>query len=218
MRKRILSVLFGLTLFLATVAVAFAEEYVVTITVDGKPVALSIVVDGDSLEVDSESPGVEVASIVAAATATTSIQPPESTATANRDANLRGGPGTNHPVVGGVKKGQALTVIGSNPAGDWLQLSDNKWIAAFLVSGGPTPTATLPTTQPTATPTIVSPTATPIPTPTTGPRCDPSYPGICIPLNSPDLDCGEISDRRFQVLPPDPHNFDGDNDGIGCES
>ena len=24
--------------------------------------------------------------------------------------------------------------------------------------------------------------------------------------------------KRFRVLPPDPHRFDGDHDGIGCES
>lgn len=47
--------------------------------------------------------------------------------------------------------------------------------------------------------------------------CDPSYPTICIPANSPDLDCPEISERRFEVRPPDPHRFDGDHDGIGCE-
>ncbi len=36
----------------------------------------------------------------------------------------------------------------------------------------------------------------------------------------PDLDCGEITHRRFTVLPPDPHGFDGDGDGdgVGCES
>ena len=48
--------------------------------------------------------------------------------------------------------------------------------------------------------------------------CDPSYPGVCIAASPPDLDCGNISFRRFTVLPPDPHRFDGDFDGIGCES
>jgi micrococcal nuclease len=50
--------------------------------------------------------------------------------------------------------------------------------------------------------------------------CDPSYPGVCIPPVgvSGDLDCGDIGDRRFTVVPPDPHNFDGDFDGVGCES
>lgn len=49
--------------------------------------------------------------------------------------------------------------------------------------------------------------------------CDPAYPGVCIPPAPPDLDCGDIPYRRFRVLAPDPHNFDGrDHDGIGCES
>ncbi len=49
-------------------------------------------------------------------------------------------------------------------------------------------------------------------------NCDPSYPDVCIPPWPPDLDCGEISYRNFYVLPDDPHGFDGDKDGIGCES
>ncbi|WP_013335005.1 thermonuclease family protein [Gloeothece verrucosa] len=48
-------------------------------------------------------------------------------------------------------------------------------------------------------------------------KCDPSYPDICIPPPPPALDCGQISQRRFRVLAPDPHGFDGDKDGIGCE-
>lgn len=51
-----------------------------------------------------------------------------------------------------------------------------------------------------------------------GSDCDPSYPTVCIPPYPPDLNCGDIPHRRFKVLPPDPHGFDGDNDGIGCES
>jgi micrococcal nuclease len=50
-----------------------------------------------------------------------------------------------------------------------------------------------------------------------GENCDPSYPDVCIPPYPPDLDCGEIQFKRFRVLPPDPHGFDGDYDGIGCE-
>lgn len=48
--------------------------------------------------------------------------------------------------------------------------------------------------------------------------CDPAYPGVCIPPPPPDLDCGQISERRFKVLLPDPHRFDSDHDGIGCET
>ena len=50
-----------------------------------------------------------------------------------------------------------------------------------------------------------------------GQECEPSYPDVCIPPPPPDLDCGEIPYRGFTVLPPDPHRFDGDRDGIGCE-
>jgi len=48
-------------------------------------------------------------------------------------------------------------------------------------------------------------------------RCDPSYPTVCIPPPPPDLDCRDIPYRRFKVLPPDPHGFDRDGDGVGCE-
>ncbi len=48
--------------------------------------------------------------------------------------------------------------------------------------------------------------------------CDPSYPDVCIEPYPPDLDCGEIKYTNFRVLSPDPHGFDRDGDGIGCES
>lgn len=68
-----------------------------------------------------------------------------------------------------------------------------------------------------------SPTPTPTPTPTPEPapapsNCDPSYPTVCIPPPPPDLDCGDIPYRNFPVNPPDPHRFDGDKDGVGCET
>ncbi|MDP2667798.1 MAG: thermonuclease family protein, partial [Nitrosopumilaceae archaeon] len=53
--------------------------------------------------------------------------------------------------------------------------------------------------------------------PTKENQCDPSYPDVCIPPYPPDLNCGDISYRNFKVLQPDPHRFDGDKDGIGCE-
>jgi micrococcal nuclease len=48
--------------------------------------------------------------------------------------------------------------------------------------------------------------------------CDPSYPTVCIPPPPPDLDCRDIPHRSFTVLSPDPHRFDGDGDGVGCET
>jgi hypothetical protein len=34
----------------------------------------------------------------------------------------------------------------------------------------------------------------------------------------PDLNCDDIDDTNFEVVGSDPHGFDADNDGIGCES
>jgi hypothetical protein len=54
------------------------------------------------------------------------------------------------------------------------------------------------------------------------PRCAASYPDECITPPPPDLDCGDIRYRKFRVLwnvpDPDPHHFDGNHDGVGCES
>ncbi len=48
-------------------------------------------------------------------------------------------------------------------------------------------------------------------------NCSSAYPERCIPPPSPDLDCADITQRNFLVLPPDPHMFDPDKNGIGCE-
>jgi uncharacterized repeat protein (TIGR01451 family) len=54
--------------------------------------------------------------------------------------------------------------------------------------------------------------------------CEPSYPTVCIRLRSEvgDLNCADIPFRRFlvrhDVTPADPHGFDGNNDGVGCET
>ena len=90
------------------------------------------------------------------------------------------------------------------------------------VFGGVTVTSTAakvtsPTssTLPTAT---IRAQSTSVPTVAKSGNCDPSYPTVCIPPPPPDLNCKDIPYRRFKVLPPDPHKFDSDKDGIGCES
>ena len=45
----------------------------------------------------------------------------------------------------------------------------------------------------------------------------PSLPDDLRSTATPDLNCPDIRARRFRVLPPDPHGFDSDHDGIGCE-
>jgi Staphylococcal nuclease homologue len=50
--------------------------------------------------------------------------------------------------------------------------------------------------------------------------CDSSYPDFCVPPSPPDLDCSYVYDQGFRhitVLPPDPHDFDGNHDGVACE-
>ena len=49
-------------------------------------------------------------------------------------------------------------------------------------------------------------------------ECDPSYPGVCIPPPPPDFNCDDEGvPENFAVSGSDPHGFDADNDGIGCE-
>lgn len=54
------------------------------------------------------------------------------------------------------------------------------------------------------------------------PACAASYATVCIPPPPPDLDCADVPHQDFRVrhdVPePDPHRFDGDADGVGCES
>jgi hypothetical protein len=62
----------------------------------------------------------------------------------------------------------------------------------------------------------------PPPPPPSGGQCAASYPTVCIPPPPPDLDCADIPYRgfrvRWDVADPDPHRFDGNRDGVGCES
>lgn len=99
--------------------------------------------------------------------------------------------------------------------------SDGRSAGPTSVTGGnapppppPPPPAPAPPAPPPPAPPVPPP-ATPSPTPA---QCDPSYPGVCIPPAPPDLDCPQIGHRNFTVVGADPHGFDADNDGVGCES
>ena len=123
----------------------------------------------------------------------------------------------------GIKNTWDLTVT---PA-EWAALQT---MLAACAGGSPTglavapsvvtPTAA-PAVGPTAAPTVAStaaptPALTVTPAPTEAANCDPSYPTICIEPGVPDLNCGDIEERRFEVRQPDPHGFDRDKDGVGC--
>ena len=68
-----------------------------------------------------------------------------------------------------------------------------------------------------------APPATPAPVAPAAPggNCELSYPDFCLPIGTSDLDCGDVQWRRFTVLwdvaNPDPHRFDREGDGLGCE-
>jgi hypothetical protein len=50
--------------------------------------------------------------------------------------------------------------------------------------------------------------------------CDASYPDLCIPPGSADLNCDYVFGLGLSyitVYPPDPHGFDSNGDGVGCE-
>ena len=72
--------------------------------------------------------------------------PQPAAATANNNANLRGGPGTGYAVVGATQAGDVLAITARDNSGDWLQLASGDWIAAFLVDNAPA-NADLPVAQ-----------------------------------------------------------------------
>ena len=88
--------------------------------------------------------------------------------------------------------------------------SDHPTESDLVGTAPPTPPPAVPTTAPAAPLAPVAPAA----------GCDPSYPDVCIAPRAQvgDLDCGDVEPRRFRVLAPDPHGFDGNHDGVGCES
>ncbi len=117
-------------------------------------------------------------------------QPPQASATpapqpaavtANLNANLRGGPGTNYAVVGGLQEGERADVTGRTNDSSWWQISfqgGTAWIANSVVTANPeaynAPVVSAPPPPP-PTNTPVPPTATPVPatvTPATGLRVD----------------------------------------------
>lgn len=153
-------------------------------------------------------------------------------ATANRNSNLRGGPGTSYAVVGSVSSGQALQITGRNQAGDWYQLASGAWIAAFLVNNAPSslpvvaaPAAPVAPAEPTPVPvdtTTRSGTTTAVPTPqqSTAPQavCDCSGNIYNCPNFSTHSQAQACYAYCIAQGRGDIHRLDGDSDGVACES
>jgi hypothetical protein len=155
---------------------------------------------------------------------------------------------TNRPVGGATAAaGLVLLLAGAGTAAP-VEPAGTVATATTTTTASPTTTTptttTLPTPSPTtanAIPTTVAPLVTtqppaplppkPPPPPVPKPQppqtttigqapaaCDPSYPTVCIKPPPPSLNCGDIPYRRFVVRGDDPHGFDRDHDGIGCET
>lgn len=107
----------------------------------------------------------------------TAPAPPAQPPSVTVDANLRSGPGTTFPIIGGTITGQTITIVARNEEGSWFLLDNGGWVSANLVANPPALTSVplfteegaAPDTPPTATPTpLPSPTPAAIITTTAG--------------------------------------------------
>lgn len=122
-------------------------------------------------------PSATPVSPTAVPTATPTIEPTaepqKPRVVADAEANLRGGPGTNYPLVGKMSAGKEVSIIGRNNSGDWWRIAwdgaGQAWVAGLVVKVlGPIDTVAvakdIPAPPPTFTPAPPPPpTATPKP-------------------------------------------------------
>jgi uncharacterized protein YraI len=91
--------------------------------------------------------------------------PKQNAATAN--VNLRGGPGTDYPVVGGLQKGDAVQIVGQTGDGQWYRVEQGEgsfvWVSAGYVAVA-TESSAIPVVADAEIPPPPSPTPTPPPT------------------------------------------------------
>lgn len=110
------------------------------------------------------------------------------TGVAIRNANLRAGPGTTHAIVGSARKGSPLTIVATNPAGDWYQLDTGAWIAAFLVEVEEPVAAVTP-----AATSVADPSATPGAAAASSPR-------VLMPSAGTELTLGDGTKIRHSIV------------------
>jgi len=90
------------------------------------------------------------------------------------------------------------------------------------VSSVPLPVVLAPSLRIEPAPLVILPTAIPpmaiLPADPLPASCDPAYPDFCLAPGILDLDCSDMVPQvNFRVFQPDPHAFDRDKDGVGCE-
>lgn len=143
-----------------------------------------------------------------------------------RLSNLREGPGTVFPIADEVPKDTAVELLSYRDEGGerWyeVQVGDTYgWMSTVVLEADEETVEQLSQNTETF---AFPPTRTLEPQPVApqepaNQSCDPSYPDVCIPpkYEAGDLDCSDVEYRRFRVVGSDPHRFDADDDGIGCE-
>lgn len=152
----------------------------------------------------------------------------------NTNANVRGGPGTDFPIMASAQPGQELVLIGQDSTGQWLQLANGYWIAASLVNNIPPNlpitaiAAQLSGSNPTPAPTAASAQET---APTATPSWRRVERGIIFTSECPCdqgniLNCGDFRTamdaqacymRCMDLAGRDVHGLDRDKDGNACE-
>ena len=140
--------------------------------------------------------------------------------TVNRDAvNVRMGPGDDYRIIGVIERGDTFEPSGRNSDTDyWLQFDYNGqegWAYGRLMD----------VVREDLIPIVPTPTPTPSPTPSPSPT--PPTPMTSLPPCSyTDCNCSHFTTQseaqKFFVAAggphSDPHQLDGDNDGLACES
>jgi uncharacterized protein YgiM (DUF1202 family) len=107
----------------------------------------------------TEAPTVTPVPATATPTQMATETPPAQTAVAQtidctvtaRSLRVRGGPGTDAPILGGVTAGEVVAASGRNEPGDWAAVripnGTNGWVSAEFLNC-PTPINTLPVAPP----------------------------------------------------------------------
>ena len=121
---------------------AATPEATATPTATVTPTATSEV--SETVQITSTPEITATAEITTSSEVTTSTEPAADATpaapggpTITVDANLRSGPGTEFPVIGGTITGDALTIVGRNADASWYRLNNGGWVLGRLVANPP---------------------------------------------------------------------------------
>ena len=157
----------------ATQAIALSDPTAVVIpTVTEAPQQAATVPAAVTAPAELTAPAAVSSPETAAAPATEIAATAAPTADLNlkilQPANVRSGPGTVYPAIGGLQAGTSIPVDGRDANGQWFAVKlggVEGWVSAIVASyGGDVGALPILAAPPTPIPTAVPPTATPVPT------------------------------------------------------